>query len=169
MNRSPGSFRYKYQTHRRQTFSANRILEQESNIKAMPIENYDKEYVINFIIPLLGFINNYGSITGKMNSEARSDQIEKCEQKFNQSASSKANEPKSKANKTNECSSLLPQLKTVDQNTNNILQTNNETSMDIRRIEQMETNEPSEETLQLTNKLVRVARSTIHKDITEQK
>ena len=87
-----------------------------------------------------------------MNSEARTDQTEKCEQKFNQSASSKENEPMSKANKTNKRSSLLPQLNTVDQNIIYNLQTNHETTMDIRRIEQIETNDPSEETLQLTNR-----------------
>ena len=38
--------------------------------KTEHIENYDEEYVINCMIPLLEFINNYGSITGKMNSEA---------------------------------------------------------------------------------------------------
>ena len=77
-----------------------------------------------------------------MNSEARTDQTEKCEQKFNQSASSKENEPKSKANKTNKRSSLLPQHNTVDQNTINNLQTIHESTMDIRRIEQIETNDP---------------------------
>ena len=46
-----------------------------------PIENYDEEYVINCITPLLEFINNYGSVTGQMNKEARTDDIEKCEQK----------------------------------------------------------------------------------------
>ena len=53
-----------------------------------PIENYDEGYVINCITPLLEFINNYGSITGKMNKEARTDDNEKCERKFNQSESS---------------------------------------------------------------------------------
>ena len=100
--------------------------------------------------PLLQFINNFGIVTGRMNSEARTDQNEKCEQKFNQSASSQVNEPKSKANKTNPSVRSLPQLNTVDQNTINILQTNHETTMDIRRIEQNETDNPSKETLQLT-------------------
>ena len=35
-----------------------------------PIENYDEEYVINCIIPLLEFINNYGSITDERNNDA---------------------------------------------------------------------------------------------------
>ena len=107
-----------------------------------PIENYDEECLFNCIKPFPEFINNYGSIACKMNSEARADQTEKCEQNFNQSASSKENEPKSKANRTNKRSSLLPQLNKVDQNTINNLQTVHETTMDIRRIEQIETNDP---------------------------
>ena len=106
--------------------------------KPEPIEIYDEEYVINCIIPLLEFINNYSSIADKTDTEARTDQTEKCEQKFNQSVPSKEKEPKSKANKTNKRSSLLPQLDTVNQNTINSLQTNSETTMDIRRIEQIE-------------------------------
>ena len=116
-----------------------------------PIEKYDEEYVINCITPLLEFINNYGT-TGQMNKEARTDDFEKCEQKFNQSESSKRNEPKSKFNKTNKRSSLLPQLNTVDRNTNNNVKHNHETIMDFRRIEQIEADDPSEETLQLVNR-----------------
>ena len=117
-----------------------------------PIENYDEEYVINCITPLLEFINNYGSITGKMNKEPRTDEIEKCERKLNQSESSKRNEPKSDWNKTNKRSSLLPQLNTVDRNTINNVKHNHETIMDIRRIEQIEADDPSEETQQLVNR-----------------
>ena len=117
-----------------------------------PIENYDEEYVINCITPLLEFINNYGSVTGQMNKEARTDDIEKCEQKFNQAESSKRNEPKSKLNKTNKRRSLLPQLNTVDRNTINNVKHNYEIIMDIRRIEQIEADDPSEETLQLVNR-----------------
>ena len=51
--------------------------------KPEPIENYDEKYVINCKIQLLEFINSYGSIIGKTNTEARTDQIEKYEQKFN--------------------------------------------------------------------------------------
>ena len=87
-----------------------------------------------------------------MNKEARTDNIEKCEQKFNQSESSKRNEPKSKLNKTNKHSSLLPQLNTVDCNTINNVENNYETLLDIRRIEQIEADDPSEETLQLVNR-----------------
>ena len=116
------------------------------------IENYDEEFVINCITPLLEFINNYGSITGKMNKEAQTDDIEKCERKFNQSESSKQNEPKSDLNKTNKRSPLLPQLNTVDRNTINNVKHDYETIMDIRRIEQIETDDSSEETQQLVNR-----------------
>ena len=117
-----------------------------------PIENYDEEYVINCIPPLLEFINNYGSITGKTNKEARTNDIEKREQKSNQSESSKLNELKSKVNKTNKRNSLLPQYNTVDRNTINNVQHNYETIMDIRRIKQIEADDPSEETIQLVNR-----------------
>ena len=117
-----------------------------------PIENYDEEYVINCITPLLEFINNYGSITGKMNKEAQTDDIEKCERKFNQSETSKRNEPQSDLNKTNKGSSLLPQLNTVDRNSINNIKHDYETIMDIRRIEQIEADDPSEETQQLVNR-----------------
>ena len=42
--------------------------------KPEPIENYDEEYVINCIMPLLEFINNYGSVTSQKKSEARTNQ-----------------------------------------------------------------------------------------------
>ena len=87
-----------------------------------------------------------------MNKEARTDDIEKCERKFNQSESSKRNESKSDWNKTNKRSSLLPQLNTVDRNTINNVKHNHETIMDIRRIEQIEADDPSEETQQLVNR-----------------
>ena len=90
----------------------------------------------------------YSSVAGQKKSEVVTDQIEKCEQKTNQSASSKTNELKLNENKTNKRSSLLPHLNTVDQNIINILQADHETTMDIRRIEQIERDDTSEETLQ---------------------
>ena len=44
--------------------------------KSEPIENYDEEYVINCIMPLLEFINNYGSVASQRKLEARTDQNE---------------------------------------------------------------------------------------------
>ena len=54
--------------------------------------------------------------------------------------------------KTNKRSSLLPQLNTVDRNTISNVKHNYETIMDIRRIELIEADDPSEETLQLVNR-----------------
>ena len=48
------------------------------------IENYDEEYVINCIMPLLEFINNYGSVASQKKLEARTDQNEQREQTVNQ-------------------------------------------------------------------------------------
>ena len=94
-----------------------------------------------------------------MSKEARTDDYEMCEQKFNQSESSKRNEPKSKLNKTNKRSSLLPQFSTVDRNTINNVEHNYETIMDIHRIEQMEADDPSEETLQLVNSRKKISKT----------
>ena len=84
--------------------------------------------------------------------EAQTVQIEQCEQKINQSASGKTNEPQSQVNKTNKTSSLLPHLNTVDQNKINVIQADSETTMDFRRIEQIERDDASEETQNLTNR-----------------
>ena len=72
------------------------------------IENYDEEYVINCIMPLLEFINNYGSVASQKKLKARTDQIEQREQTINQSERSRPNKPKPKENKANKRSSSLP-------------------------------------------------------------
>ena len=41
--------------------------------KLEPIENYDEGYVINCIMPLLEFINKYGSVASQKKLEARTD------------------------------------------------------------------------------------------------
>ena len=43
--------------------------------KPDPNENYDEEYVINCIIPLLEFINTHGSITDEKKLEAQTDEV----------------------------------------------------------------------------------------------
>ena len=43
--------------------------------KPEPIENYDEEYVINCVIPLLEFINTHGSITNEKKIEAQTDEV----------------------------------------------------------------------------------------------
>ena len=120
--------------------------------KPEPIENYDEEYVINCIMPLLEFINNYGSVASQKKLEARTDQNEQREQTANQSERSRPNKPKSKENKANKRSSSLPHSNTVDTNKINTIQTVQEITMDIRRIEQIEKEDHSEETLNLTKR-----------------
>ena len=73
--------------------------------KPESIENHDEKYVINCIMPLLEFINNYGSVASQKKLEARTDQNEWCEQIINQSEQSSSNKPKSKENKANKPSS----------------------------------------------------------------
>ena len=43
--------------------------------KPEPIENYDEEYVINCVIPLLEFTNTHGSITDEKKVEAQTDEV----------------------------------------------------------------------------------------------
>ena len=120
--------------------------------KLEPIENYDEEYVTNCIMPLLEFINNYGSVASQKKLEARTDQNEQREQIINQSERSRPNKPKPKENKTNKRSSSLPHSNTVGTTKLNIIQTVQEITMDIRRIEQIEKEDRSEETLNLTKR-----------------
>ena len=74
--------------------------------KPEPTENYDKESVINCIIPLFELINNHGSIN-ESKIKKRTDHSKKCELKTNQSQNSYQNKPKSSDGKTNERSPLL--------------------------------------------------------------
>ena len=103
-------------------------------------------------MPLLEFINNYGSVASQKKLEARTDQNEQREQTVNQSERSRPNKPKSKENKANKRSSSLPHSNTVDTNKLNTIQTVQEITMDIRRIEQIEKEDHSEETLNLTKR-----------------
>ena len=120
--------------------------------KPEPIENYDEEYVINCIMPLLEFINNYGSVASQKQLEARTDQNEQREQTINQSEQRRPNKPNPKEDEVNKRSSSLPHLNTVDTNRLNAIQTVQEITMDIRRIEQIEKEDHSEETLNLTKR-----------------
>ena len=120
--------------------------------KPEPIENYNEKYVNNCIMPLLEFINNYGSVASQKNLEARTDQNEQREQIINQSERSRPNKPKPKENKANKRSSSLPHSKTVDTNKLNTIQSVQEITMDIRRIEQIEKKDHSKEILNLTKR-----------------
>ena len=103
-------------------------------------------------MPLLEFINNYGSVASQKKLEARTDQNEQREQTTNQSERSRPNKPKPKENKANKRSSSLPHSNTVDTNKLNTIQTVREITMDIRLIEQIEKEDHSEKTLNLTKR-----------------
>ena len=103
-------------------------------------------------MPLFEFINNYGSVASQRKLEARTDQNEQREQIINQSERSRPNKPKPKENKANKRSSSLLHSNTVDTTKLNTIQTVQEITMDIRRIEQVEKEDHSEETLNLTKR-----------------
>ena len=120
--------------------------------KPEPIENYDEEYVNNCIMPLLEFINKYGSVDSRKKLEARTDQSDQCEQTINQSEQSRPNKPKLKENKATKRSSSLPHPNTVDTNKLNAIQIFQEITMDVRRLEQIKKEDTSEETLNMTTR-----------------
>ena len=74
------------------------------------------------------------------------------ENSTNQNRASGTNRNQIGTKQTSAVSSLLPQLNTVDRNTINNVKQNHETIMDIPRIEQIEADDPSEETQQLVNR-----------------
>ena len=131
--------------------------------KPEPIENNDKECVINCIMPLLEFLNNYGCVASQKNLEAGTNQIEQREQTINQSEQSRPNKLKPKEIKANKRSSSLPHPNTVDTNRLNSIQTVKEITMDIRRVEQMERKDHSIETLNLTKRLKELVKPGEHR------
>ena len=108
--------------------------------KPEPIENYDEEYVINCIIPLMEFVNNHDSIDEIRKKGIRTDNSEKREQKFNQSQVSYQNKPKPSENKTNDRSLLVSSQQPVPHVKVQQLKADNETTtkMDIKKNEQLE-------------------------------
>ena len=62
------------------------------------IENYDEEYVFNCIMPLLEFINNYGSVASQKKLEARTDQNKPS---TNQSEADQTNRSQKRTKQTN--------------------------------------------------------------------
>ena len=120
-----------------------------------PTKNYDDEYVINCVIPLLEFIKNYGSITGENINTARTKQNEGREQKIDQSQENETNVPNSNRKETNNDSSSLPTSVTVKHVNEREKYTDRKAIMDIRRIEQIESGDPTEENINLDNPLKR--------------
>ena len=108
------------------------------------IENYEEEYVRNCMIPLLEFSNTHGSITGPRTEEIQTDQDEQRDQKNDKSEERCKIERKSKDDQQNKHSALLRKQNTVKH-------VNEQTQMDLRRTEQIEEEDPSEESSELTS------------------
>ena len=124
------------------------------------MENYDKEYVINCIIPLFEFINTHDSIKESRTKEVRTDTSKKCEQKSDQSESRYQNIQKSRDGKKIDRSPLLSTQQKVSQ-LNAINQ--KETRMDYKKYKQLEKEDPTAETLALTNRWKKLAKPNDYK------
>ena len=100
------------------------------------------------------FINNHGSIDELKKKNFRTDNSEKREQKFDQSQASYQNKPKPSEKKMNDRSLLLSsQLPVIHVNIQQPEEDNETiTRMDIKKIEQLERQDPTAETLALTNR-----------------
>ena len=81
--------------------------------KPESIENYDQEYVINCIMPLLEFINNYGSVASQKKLEARTDPNERREQTINQSEQSRPNKSQKRTKQTSAVHHYHIQIKSI--------------------------------------------------------
>ena len=102
LDRLAGSFRYKYQTFRRKTLNTNRLSEQKSNFKTRTDRKLRRRVCINCILPLLEFINNYGSVASQKKLEARTDQNEQREKpSTNQSEADQTNQSQKRTKQTN--------------------------------------------------------------------
>ena len=117
--------------------------------KLEPIENYDEEYVINCVIPLLEFINIHGSITDEKKVEAQTDEV--AVSANNQSQTRSVNEIQLSEHEQDKQWSLKSSKSKVRSNTADTNQTV-QNRMDIKTIESIEKDDPSEETLRLTTR-----------------
>ena len=117
--------------------------------KPEPIENYDEEYVINCVIPLLEFINTHGGITDEKKLEVKKDGVAALA--ISQSQSRSVNKIQLSENKQDKQWSLKFSQSKVRSNTADTNQTV-QNRMDIRTIECIEEDDPSEKT-QINNKM----------------
>ena len=118
--------------------------------KPEPIENYEEEYVVNCIIPLLEFINTHGSVTDEKERTARTDQ-KKSNQTNSQSNSRHVQKLQTNDSKHQHRSSLLSQQNSVRtyQLKDNYSQSK---EVDLKTIELIEKQDPSAETFKLTTR-----------------
>ena len=116
--------------------------------KPRPIESYDEEFVINCIIPLLEFINNHGSITDERETTTRTNQMN-SHKTNNQSKPRYVLKLQTSNNQQKNRSSLLSQQNSVYTHHDKSKQIQND-KMDLKIVEAIEKEDPSEETLKLT-------------------
>ena len=117
--------------------------------KPEPIENYDEEYVINCVIPLLEFINTHGSITDEKKLGAQTNEVTAAAN--HQSQSRSVNKIQLRENEQDKQWSLKFSQSEVRSDTADTNQTV-QNRMDIKTIECIEKDDTSEETLRLTTK-----------------
>ena len=117
--------------------------------KPEPIENYDEEYVINCVIPLLEFVNTHGSISDEKKVEAQTDEV--AASANSQSQSRSVNKIQLSENEQNKQWSFKFSQSKVRSNTADTNQTV-QNRVDLKTIESIEMDDPSEETLRLTTR-----------------
>ena len=118
--------------------------------KPEPIEKYDEEYVINCIIPLLEFINAHGSISDKKKAARQTDRTT-AQQTNSQPQTRSVNKQPLTINQLNEHKPFQT-LQANEPNDSHIKSSYRSINMDIKTIESIEKDDPSEDTLQLTSR-----------------
>ena len=126
--------------------------------KPQTVENYDEEYVINCIIPLMEFINNHGSLDQLSKKEIRTDNSEKREE--NSTITGDLQKQTPSENKTNDRSLLLSSQQPVLHVKIQQPKQDNETitRKDTKKLKQIERQDPRAETLALTNRWKQVVK-----------
>ena len=122
----------------------------------VPIKNYDKEYVINCIIPLLEFTNNHGSISDEKKATTQTDKAT-AQQTNTQSQARNVNKQPLITNQLNEHKPFQT-LQANEPNDLFITPHNCSISMDIKTIESIEKDDQSEDTLRLTSRWGEISR-----------
>ena len=152
MVRQISAFPYSNKARCRQTLEINRLFKQKSNLKAGAKRKLRQRVrnQFNCIIPLLEFINNYGSITDERETTTRTNQMN-SHKKNNQSNSRYVLKLQTSNNQQKNRSSLLPQQNSVYTHHYESKQTQND-KMDLKTVEAFEKEDPFEETLKLTTR-----------------
>ena len=118
--------------------------------KPVPIENYDEEYVINCIIPLLEFINTHGSISDEKKATMQTEN-NTAKQNNNQSQTRSVNKQPLTINQINERKPFQT-LQTSEPIDSQHKFDHRSINMDIKTIGSIEKDDPSEDTLRLTSR-----------------